>query len=376
MVPFRSLVLLSLATFFGGANVSAQIFPVQQQPAQSQQAMQQQRIQQAPIQQQPVQVQPIQAPLFGTQTAPSVYQPSPSHTMVQPAVPVAQPVVPQTQMGMNAGQPMNMEQPIRVATTTPGQPVGQGISLYDGGANRAPQTVQPVAQEIPPGMQHMGRSEPASRIIPFFLLPEEQRELDEFLARWERHSANFERYDVTFDLHMYDPTIPGAPLNQAHKVAFGYFKYNASPRRFVYAVEGEYQGGRQIKRDGDKNPHIFAEKVIIDDKSVHQYDYNAKTVRTINVPPEMMGKGIADSPLPLIFGAKADDLKRRFSMRVVSFPDRDDLICLQARPLLPEDQQEFKELEIFINKRALRAQGLRQSDINNKTYKTFVLTTQ
>jgi TIGR03009 family protein len=208
--------------------------------------------------------------------------------------------------------------------------------------------------------------------VPFFLRPEEQRELDEFLARWERYSATINQYDVNFNLLVFDPTLPGAEPNKPHKRAFGHFKYNANPRRFVYAVEGEWQGERQIKWD-DRNNHIFAEKVIIDEKSVHQYDYKAKTVRQINVPPEMIGKGIADSPLPLIFGAKADDLKRRFSMRIVHVPGRDDEIWLHARPLLIEDQQEFKELEILLDKRTLAARGLKQWDINDKAYKVFDL---
>jgi TIGR03009 family protein len=229
-----------------------------------------------------------------------------------------------------------------------------------------------MPQGVPQGMEHMGRAEPANRIIPFFLNPEEQRELDEFLVRWERYSATIQRYDVNFNLLMFDmTTIPGAQSNQPHRRAFGYFKYNSNPRRFLYAVEGEWHGDRQIRRD-DRNPHIFAEKVIIDERSVHQYDYNSQKVRQINIPPEMIG-GIADSPLPLIFGAKADDLKRRFSMRIVPVPGRDDIIWLHARPLLIEDQQEFKELEILIDRRTLTAQGLRQWDINGKAYRVFEL---
>ena len=344
MFSFRSFVLLLFASLWLGENVSAQTFPVQSQ--------------QVPIQQ-----QPMQTPLFGTQGAQSVYQ---SHTQSQS---IAQPSAPQ----MHPAPQIHMEQqPIRVASSNS----GQSVPLYDpGGTHRAPQSVQPAAQgiqqqEIPQGMMHMGRAEPANKIIPFFLTPQEQRELDEFLVRWERYSASINRYDVNFNLLMFDATIPGTQPNQPHRTAFGYFKYNSNPRRLVYAVEGEWQGGRQIKRD-DRNPSIFAEKVIIDERSVHQYDYNSQTVRQINVPPEMIGKGIADSPLPLIFAAKADDLKRRFSMKIVNIPGREDIIWLHARPLLIEDQQEFRELEILIDRRNLTAQGLKQWDINGKAYKVF-----
>jgi TIGR03009 family protein len=277
-----------------------------------------------PVQQQ----QPVLAPR---------YNPPPGGTSIyqnQPQVPTP------------AGQP-----PIRLAQG--------GQTLY----------TPPAGQQPPPGMTHMGRAEPASRIIPFFLNPEEQQELDEFLARWERYSTSIKRYDVNFTVHEYDMTIPGAETNKPTRICYGYFKYIANPTRFVYVIEGEERDGKRIKRD-DKNPHIYAEKTIIEEKRVFKFDYNSKTVYQINVPPELIGKGIADSPLPLIFGARADDLKRRFSMKVVNRPD--GMIVLYARPLLPEDQQEFKELQILLEK-DLRAKALMQYDINDKSRKAFEL---
>jgi len=337
----------------------------QQGTPQQQAVQQQQPIQQVPIQQQPMQQQRMQASPFGVpQAGMSVYDSNQSQPIVQPAIP-------QSQIGMNTGQP-NMGQPIRVATSNP----GQSVPLYaPNGMNQAPQVIQPPAgqQGTPPGMTHMGHAEPANKVVPFFLSPDEQKVLDEFLVRWEKYSATINRYDVSFNLFIYDPTIPGAQPNQAHKVAYGYFKYNANPRRFVYEIEGEWQGDKKIKRDGDKNPQIFAEKIIIDEKSVHQYNYNSKTVRQINVPPELIGKGIADSPLPLIFGAKADELKRRFSMKLENVSD--EIIRLYARPLLIEDQQEFSELEILLHRNNLTAQALRQWENNGKTYKVFHLQT-
>ena len=308
----------------------------------------------------------MQASPFGVpQTGMSVYD----SNLTQP---VAQPVAPQAQMGVNAGQQMNTGQPLRTATSNP----GQSVPLYDpGGANRTPQVVPPPAgqQGIPQGMVHVGRAEPANSVVPFFLNPDEQKALDEFLVRWEKYSATINRYDVNFTLHIYDPTTPGAKPNEAQKVAYGYFKYSAAPRRFVYAVEGEWIGDKQIKWDKDKNAHIYVEKVIMDEKSVHKYDYNAETVRQINVPPELIGKGIADSPLPLVFGAKADDLKRRFSMKLENVSD--EMVRLYARPLLIEDQQEFRELEILLYKNNLTARALRQWESNGKTYKVFTLQT-
>jgi hypothetical protein len=62
-------------------------------------------------------------------------------------------------------------------------------------------------------------------------------------------------------------------------------------------------------------------------------------------------------------------------MRIMPVPGRDDLVWLHARPLLIEDQQEFKELEILLDRRNLTAVGLKQWDINGNTYSSFQLET-
>ena len=354
----RSVTVLAFVVLCWGASVSAQQFQTQPMAQQRMQTppLQQGQMQQQQIQQQPIrQIQPIQAPRYSPQSNPpggaSIYQ-----------NPGAQPSTPQGPVGANNQSQIRQVQ--------------GGQTLYNPtGVNQTPLTVQStdmsstIGQQPPRGMAHVGRAEPVSRIVPFFLNPDEQRELDTFLARWERYSTRIERYDVNVNMHEYDMTIPGAEPNKPTKICFGYFKYIANPMRFVYVVEGEWRDGKFIKRDGD-NPDIYAEKTIIAEKAVYKYDYVSKTLYQINVPPEMIGKGIADSPLPLIFGAKADDLKRRFSMKVVT--REDGLILLHARPLLAEDQQEFKELQILLEK-DLRARGLLQYDINDKGHKVFEL---
>jgi hypothetical protein len=198
---------------------------VQYQPVQQQQRLQQERMQQ----------ERMQAPLLGTQGNPSVYQ-----SQLQP-------------MGPPPGQQ------IRVAQSNP-VPPGQSVPLYDPGVNRTPQVIQPGnVQEIPQGMVPRERFEPVSRIVPFILNPVEQRELDEFLARWERYSANIKRYDVDFDVFEYDPSHPDAIPNKPNRILYGSFKYIANPMRFVYVIEGEWRNGERIKRDDDKNPHIFSD---------------------------------------------------------------------------------------------------------------------
>ncbi|MGL4594319.1 MAG: hypothetical protein ACRCUY_06280 [Thermoguttaceae bacterium] len=262
----------------------------------------------------------------------------------------------QNQMGTNGGN-------LGVVNLTGSQNGGIPVA---GNSNGQPQQ----------NYTYVGRSAPPTRLMPYLLTPDEQKELDDYLARWEKYSEKINRFDVDFELWVYDETIPGAEAGKPQKRPFGYFKYIA-PTRFVYHVEGEWVNGVKQKRDDRTNQQIIEEKIIIDDKAVYLFDYNAQTVRQINVPPELIGRGIADSPLPLIFGAKSSDMKRRFSMKIVTGDQyKETQIWLQARPLLIEDQQEFLQIEMRLDKKTLRAIALKKDNINGKSHDVYVFDNQ
>ncbi len=212
-----------------------------------------------------------------------------------------------------------------------------------------------------------------STLPPFVLQSQEQQELDQFLARWEKISESIKQYQADFNLWKYDQTIPGVAAGQPYKQPFGSFRFIA-PDRFVYHIEGEWLRGEKVERDEKNNPNVLEEKIIIDNEAIYLFDYSAKKVRRVNIPPERAKQGIADSPLPLVFGAKAADLKKRFSMKIVTRPDLvGSEIWLQARPLTPEDQQEFQQIEIRLDANTLRAKALKKDDINGKAYDAYVL---
>jgi TIGR03009 family protein len=345
--------------------------------------------------------QPPTAPnLISPSPAPALQQPlrpmplqTPPKTVIQNGVPVyqqnvnvpAQPGMANRTMPIGYGSPYPTAQttgqttsqttsqigqtrstnPVKVATT---QPSGSVYGLPPQNQPNKPPANNEIRREF------VGRAEPTTRIVPFFLTPQEQQELDEFLRRWEQYSLGIKRYDVDFNMFIYDEAIPGSIPGKPYKTAFGYFKYIANPLRFVYHVEGEWIDNKKVKRDEKKNRTILAEKIIIDEKSVFKYEFDAKKVLQVNVPPELIGKGIADSPLPLIFGAKAEDMKKRFSMKIVTAEqNKNTQIWLLAKPLLMEDQQEFSQIELRLDKDSLRAIALKKEDINGKAFTVYML---
>ena len=68
------------------------------------------------------------------------------------------------------------------------------------------------------------------------------------------------------------------------------------------------------------------------------------------LPPELQGKAISDGPLPFIFGAKAEQLKRRYWMRDVT--PKDDIgktVWLEAWPKSQQDAANFQRATVILN---------------------------
>lgn len=399
-----------------------------QQPQHQQPLLQQPVSQQQPAQQQPIRIQTLQVPPKSiTQNGVTVYQQQENQqntvpgqqvvateprtmpqgfgsvypTGMQPGqqqpgqqqqgVPVAtQPMAQYAQDATHQGNMVRVASaqnaPNRAAGTVQGlpptEPVAQPVAghppIAAGAVSGQPVAAQPgpaAGQAAKPTHTHVGRAEPAMRVPPFFLTPEQEKELDEFLLRWEKYSDGIKLYEVEFTAYHYLPDVNGLVSPNATKSTFGSFKYVA-PNRFVYHLEGEWINGEKVWRnEKDETKRLITEeKIIINEKAFFQYDYVTKTVKQINIPPELARKGIADSPLPLIFGAKAADLKRRFSMSMKIVEQNNEKIAwLFARPLLIEDRQEFCQIELMVNLNTFRVGALQKYDINGKERTVYVL---
>ena len=75
-----------------------------------------------------------------------------------------------------------------------------------------------------------------------------------------------------------------------------------------------------------------SEQWLCDGKSIYQFDYPRKIVTEYVMPPELQGKGIGDGPLPFVFGVEAQKLKQRYFMRIITPPNVQNEVWLEAYP--------------------------------------------
>jgi TIGR03009 family protein len=216
--------------------------------------------------------------------------------------------------------------------------------------------VQPfyATQPLPPIQPNQPTPPPAPR-EPFTLTAAQEQELDAFLDRWEQHSLKIQRLEMSFlKYYFHDTTREQQTPTYITQGSFNYIK----PDRVLYSIEGAFD---QTTRKVDNSK--YQEKWLYDGRSIHEYNFNVKEVVETPLPPEYRGKGIADSPLPMIFGAKKDEMKRRYWMRLVTEPKyANEQIWIEIYPRWRDDALEFRSLEMRVNNQTLVPIGFRKYD--------------
>jgi TIGR03009 family protein len=107
----------------------------------------------------------------------------------------------------------------------------------------------------------------------------------------------------------------------------------------------------------DQKPHYeelegeVGEHWVCDGQSVFEYNHTQKKLVQYQLPPEMRGQAIANSPLPFIFGANAAEIKNRFWMRVITPRDAQGEYWLEAYPKRQADAVNYQKIEIILDEK-------------------------
>jgi TIGR03009 family protein len=232
------------------------------------------------------------------------------------------------------------------ADSAAAQPGAWGGSPH--GPQPAPHTPHPSQVSQTPPNQRPGaiRPEAVTRLpaapeAPFQLTPEQQAEVDRVLAAWEQRSNQVRTFSCRFKRWEYD--TQWGPADAPKYEDLGAIKYEAPDKGF-FRVEQTVGGGQA----GPVDPRR-AEHWVCDGRSVFQYDYSNKLVTEYRLPPELHGKAIANSPLPFLFGASAENLQQRYFMRIVTPSDkRGQQTWLEAYPKYQSDAANFRAAHLIL----------------------------
>ena len=215
----------------------------------------------------------------------------------------------------------------------------------------------PFQPLVPAGPVLVPRTAPQQTLPPpFSLSPQEEAQAEWVLNRWEQRSAGVKTFECEFTRFEYDGVF-GDP-NKPRFIDKGELKY-AAPDKGLFRVKAPRQ-----------------QHWICDGKSIFEYDFQKKQLIEHKLPPELQGKAIADGPLPFLFGAKAEQIKGRYYVRIVTPRDVKDQIWLEAYPRFQADRTDFDHATLILTMEEMQPTAVETVLPNRKSKTVFVLEKQ
>jgi TIGR03009 family protein len=274
-------------------------------------------------------------PLYGSMPQPAA----------QPIPPVVQPVSPAAQPSVTGGGRAVI--PARPLGAIPG-------TVTQGNPAAPPQNIAPQA--------------------PFELTPLEQQQLDIFLTNWDRKCQTIKAMECEFHKFEYNSTM-SSDANQLIYATYGVAKY-AVPNKGLFWEQGEFIEGKPVAGQREF-------KAVCDGKSYFLFTFPVKDpmqkqpkggeVVEYPLPENMRGSRTFDSPIMFVVGAKPQELKERFFLRLTPHSKPEEYIVLEAHPKLLEDAKEFRMVQIIVYAKNYDPYGMKQFHVNGTGITTFVI---
>ena len=256
---------------------------------------------------------------------------------------------------------------VGLITTATAQQTGNIPSYARGEQGR-----QPTAQQQPsvpsqqPAARVAARQEPAPALQtnpepanqqPFAPLEAaDQQKLQQFLLAWEQQSTATRTLECRFKRWHYDNK--GAVAGIHATKAEGVIRY-ASPDKGLFRVDELvfFQGMEQGKPQFNAIPGQFGEHWVCNGKQLIEMDRSKKTCEIQDLPPEMQGQRIFNSPLPFVFNLNAAQILDRYWVRLVDVPDT-SIVLVEAWPKRQEDRAQYKLVQIGLDAKTFVPQAL------------------
>lgn len=182
----------------------------------------------------------------------------------------------------------------------------------------------------------------------------EQSYLDQVLKVWEQRTDQIERYQCNFRRFERDPAAFSAGY---YKISTGVIKF-MSPDKGLFDVQVVKTIKDKVNQQYEvdpKNPH-GGEFWICDGRWVYIRDRATQVEKQIELPPSMRGNQIYLSPLPFLFGVKADEIKNRYWIRPV--PVKGEGNALEAWPKFVDDKANYSRVTVVLDPKDILPKSL------------------
>ncbi len=228
-----------------------------------------------------------------------------------------------------------------------------------------------AAQNVAPQQGGYVEEEIDSAIVPppesYKPTDAELQQLDEFLAKWEEFGRGIKR--VSCDVHMRE--FDGVLQQNSKKPVvhtWGQFRF-ITPSQFMYHVKGEFVY-TDAKPDGEWKPGQNEWMIVLNSKEFLQYDFQNKKVVVFPVVSEEQDMDLTmdNGQFPLFFVAKANVLKNRFYLRIITPAAKQKTqVWIEAFPRYARDAQQFQSITFILDLKDLQPTYMRKIGVNGKS---------
>ena len=227
----------------------------------------------------------------------------------------------------------------------------------DAGQAGAAQVAAPRSPQLPPG---------------FPLPADEQQYIEQILDYWQQTSDKVKHYKCNFLRYEYDTelvNIRDPQTNQlyATRQATGEIRF-AAPDKARFETTKVFTFGGAPKEKGGTAEYkplegysmwgrTINECWVCTGQAVFSFDFEQKARLEEKIPPQLQGN-VAESPLPFLFGAKKDDVMKRYWVRYIPKYETDaqgqkklieNEIWLEIYPKRINDAQTYSKVELILS---------------------------
>jgi hypothetical protein len=253
--------------------------------------------------------------------------------------------------------------PVRAVSGTQESSAEGSARVGDGGAATIELKNQHLIQEVPA------------------MSPELQRELDRLLQVWSEASSKIERLQGKHVRIVYDNVF------ETERQAEGEFAYQKADKgrinlipitvtpELVAAREREVIDARAQNRSPQVRTKVKTgepfeliadrpEQWSCDGERVFSLDMEKQEATVAQLPVDMRGGNIMDSPLPFLFGMPPVEAKRRFSMgfRSGKFDPSTGKAYLTIYPRLPQDAANWSKADLILDLKTFLPSAVQLAD--------------
>lgn len=173
------------------------------------------------------------------------------------------------------------------------------------------------------------------------------KELEDLLREWEQKSSQIKSVHGTHVRTVYNLVF------EEERRASGTFFLRTPDMGRIDLVGTKPKSGEKSSRLGANGVPFRlqadnSERWICTGKEIVAINDEEKSYEVVPLPPETQGTNIVHSPLPFLFGMKAEEAKQRYRIKLHS--NAKDRAILVIFPRLPSDRQNYVEAWIILEK--------------------------